>query len=88
MNASEEYLQCTEYAGATDEDLEWFEKFSFWIEGVFQLGIGKFSIYFFIDCIVIYIRITNFAVKMDKMKNIQNFMLNHVLYYHFPKQTC
>ena len=44
MNASDEYSQCTEYAGATDEDLEWFEKFSFWIEGVFQLGLGKFSI--------------------------------------------
>ena len=29
-----------------------------------------------------------FAVKMDKMKNIQNFMLNYVLFYHFPEKTC
>ena len=29
-----------------------------------------------------------FAVKMDKMKNIHNFMLNHVLFYHFPEKTC
>ena len=28
-------------AGATDEDLIWFEKFSYWIDGVFQLGLGK-----------------------------------------------
>ena len=28
-------------AGATDEDLEWFGHFSYWIEGVFQLGLGK-----------------------------------------------
>ena len=42
INTSEEYrspnLIC---AGATDEDLEWFEKFSYWIEGIFQLGLGK-----------------------------------------------
>ena len=43
INSSEEYppspnLVC---AGATDEDLEWFEKFSYWIEGIFQLGLGK-----------------------------------------------
>ena len=30
-------------AGATDEDLIWFEKFSYWIDGVFQLGLGKSS---------------------------------------------
>ena len=30
-------------AGATDEDLEWFGNFSYWIEGVFQLGLGKSS---------------------------------------------
>ena len=30
-------------AGATDEDLEWFGHFSYWIEGVFQLGLGKSS---------------------------------------------
>ena len=28
------------------------------------------------------------AVKIDKMKNIQNFMLNNILYYHFSKRTC
>ena len=28
------------------------------------------------------------VVKMDKMKNIQNFMLNYVLFYHFPEKTC
>ena len=42
INTSEEYkspnLIC---AGATDEDLEWFEKFSYWIEGIFQLGLGN-----------------------------------------------
>ena len=26
------------------------------------------------------------AVKMDKMKNIQTFMLNNILYYHFPQK--
>ena len=44
INTSEEYkspnLIC---AGATDEDLEWFEKFSYWIEGIFQLGLGKLN---------------------------------------------
>ena len=34
------------------------------------------------------ITLSFFAVKTDKMKNIHNFMLNHVLYYHFPKKTC
>ena len=28
--------------GATDEQFEWFEKFSYWSE-VFQLGLGKIS---------------------------------------------
>ena len=28
------------------------------------------------------------AVKMDKMKDIQNFMLNNILYYHFSERTC
>ena len=39
---------------------------------------------------VMYSRITLsfIAVKMDKMKNIQNFMLNNILYYHFSERTC
>ena len=46
INSSEKYppspnLVC---AGATDEDLEWFENFSYWIEGIFQLGLGKFRV--------------------------------------------
>ena len=28
------------------------------------------------------------AEKMDKMKNIQNFMLNNILCYHFSERTC
>ena len=48
INTSEEYkspnLIC---AGATDEDLEWFEKFSYWIEGIFQLGLGKLNMKLF-----------------------------------------
>ena len=46
MNTSKEYLNFCNITGATDEDLEWFEKFSFWIEGIFQLGLGRLSIYY------------------------------------------
>ena len=64
MNTSEDYSQCTEYAGATDEDLEWFEKFSFWIEGVFQLGIGKFLIIIFLQILESY----TLGVKIRNLK--------------------
>ena len=36
----------SECGGATDEELEWFlETFSYWTEGVFQLGLGKLNLY-------------------------------------------
>ena len=38
MNASDNNLV---YACETDENLEWFEKLSYWTEGVFQLGLGN-----------------------------------------------
>ena len=34
------------------------------------------------------ITLSFFAVKMDKMKNIQNFMLNNILYYYFSKKLA
>ena len=35
----------SECGGATDEELEWFlETFSYWTEGVFQLGLGKLNL--------------------------------------------
>ena len=46
MNTSKEHLNFCNITGATDEDLEWFEKFSFWIEGIFQLGLGRLCIYY------------------------------------------
>ena len=30
----------------TDENLEWFEKISYWIEGVFQLALGWYKFLF------------------------------------------
>ena len=38
MNATDKNLV---FACATDENLEWFEKISYWTEGVFQLGLGN-----------------------------------------------
>ena len=38
MNSSDNNLV---YACDTDENLEWFEKISYWTEGVFQLGLGN-----------------------------------------------
>ena len=38
MNSSDNNLV---YACDTDENLEWFEKLSYWTEGVFQLALGN-----------------------------------------------
>jgi len=37
-----------------------------------------------------FVRITFgfLAEKIQKIKIIKNFMLNQVLFYHFPKKTC
>ena len=32
------------YACDNNENLEWFEKSSYWTEGVFQLGLGMYLI--------------------------------------------
>ena len=31
---------------------------------------------------------TFIAEKMKKTKDIQNLMLNHIWFYHFPEKTC
>ena len=39
LNANDNFTDFC--GGASDEELEWFNKFSYWTEGVTQLVLGK-----------------------------------------------
>ena len=47
------------FACDTDENLEWFEKISYWTEGVFQLALGWYK-FFVLNLVYINLKIYSF----------------------------